>query len=777
MIAIRKTLLCILLSLLGCNFFASCQTAKDKEWEENFRNPPNAYRPQPLWHINGELTKDGINEQLTDAYQKDGFGGVAILPLTPARMWEGEDGICPGTTPDYLSEGYFDRYKDILECSAELGTNVILYDDVDFPSGVMGGRITREFPQYAQKRLNKQETTIIGPKIIAEKMPMQDLFMGVVAMNEETLERIDLTEQVENGSLKWNAPAGKWKLMAFYLQYNADSRLDYMDAEAVDQFISMTYDEYAKRFSQYFGNTIQKTFFDDVGYLGNDRFWNIELTRNFEKRYNKKAVLYYPALWYNIGPETEAARIAFYGVRAEMVGEGYIRKVAEWSERHGLLSMGHPPGNYEPTTVDMYGDPFKYYRHTQVPLMDAIHGYPFGRSGFKLISSAADVFDRPVVAVEIYGNYAPDMDSLMLYRGAMEVMARGINFLVPHGMWYDPTMVKIPPLIAHYSELLGPALHKYSDYVGRSGSLLQGGNRVADIALLFPIESHEAWYQFESGRRGVGKDVPPGTDYNKISDMLTGDIRQDFTFLHPEQFQTDKYSIESGKIYLNTQQTKQEYRLLIMPAMRVLSFETLQRIKEFYNGGGKILATGILPYKSAEFGKDGELQALVKEMFGVDGGEKVSTQTFTKSNANGGEIIFLPEANKEVLADAIGKLLPDADVKFNTLPKLSITTDKHGWPLGINEYRSMPSEKLGMLSYIHKQKDGRDIYFFANSTDKPVDTWVTLRGKLNLEQWNPYNGHTGKWKEIKSEKSTEGKDVTLIRLQLKPVESVFAIGK
>ncbi|MFQ8805624.1 MAG: hypothetical protein ACLR8Y_11585 [Alistipes indistinctus] len=30
--------------------------------------------------------------------------------------------------------------------------------------------------------------------------------------------------------------------------------------------------------------------------------------------------------------------------------------VAQWCNAHGLASMGHPPGNYEPTAVDMYGD-------------------------------------------------------------------------------------------------------------------------------------------------------------------------------------------------------------------------------------------------------------------------------------------------------------------------------------------------------------------------------------------------------------------------------------
>lgn len=157
----------------------------------------------------------------------------------------------------------------------------------------------------------------------------------------------------------------------------------------------------------------------------------------FEKRYGKKAVLYYPALWYDIGPETQAARVAFFGLRAELMGEGFPRMVAQWCNAHGLASMGHPPGNYEPTAVDMYGDPFKFYRHTQVPLMDAIHGYPVRPVGFQTDQfgrrSIRPPGDGGRVLRQLPGRYG----SLMLYRLAMELMARGVNFFVPHGMWYD----------------------------------------------------------------------------------------------------------------------------------------------------------------------------------------------------------------------------------------------------------------------------------------------------------------------------------------------------
>ena len=121
--------------------------------------------------------------------------------------------------------------------------------------------------------------------------------MGAVAMNMETFERIDLTECVDNeGLLTWQAPKGKWKLLSFFLEYNVDSRLDYMDKEAVDHFISMTYDQYSARFNEFFGKIVKRTFFDDVGYLGNSRYWNAELTAYLKNDIRKK--LFYIILRY-----------------------------------------------------------------------------------------------------------------------------------------------------------------------------------------------------------------------------------------------------------------------------------------------------------------------------------------------------------------------------------------------------------------------------------------------------------------------------------------------
>jgi hypothetical protein len=81
----------------------------------------------------------------------------------------------------------------------------------------------------------------------------------------------------------------------------------------------------------------------------------------------------------------------------------------------------------------------------------------------------------------------------------------------------------------------------------------------------------------------------------------------------------------------------------------------------------------------------------------------------------------------------------------------------------------------GAVTYIHKVKGGRDIYFFANSTDKDVDTKVTLRGRKTLGVWNPHTGQTTAAEGAYAEAG--GQPVTTIRLALPATGSLFYIAE
>ena len=897
----------VLISLLLAGTWGGL--ARAAAGNDEFKHPPMALRPMPLLWLNGTLTTAEIKAQLRGARDQSGFGGVAPLPLG-------------NTQPKYLTDDYFARYGDILNTARELGMEVILYDDDGFPSGSAGGRLEKLFPGDTMKRLDMAEEVVQGPADYSRVLPVGTL-MGVVAMDTQTFKRLDITASAAAGKLAWKAPAGTWKVMVFTCVKAATKLVDFLSPESVDKCISLTYEEYFKRLPEHFGTTIRRNFFDDVGFHAKTRPWTPAFNEKFQKKHGVSPVTLYPALWYDIGPDTAAARVALFDFRAELLAEGYPARVRAWCRAHGLQNSGHPPGNYDPCPVDMHCDIFKFYRHVDIPLMDAIFYHGHGRPGFKLISSAATMYDRPLVTAEEYGAYAEkSFDPPMLYRSGMELFARGVNRVVPHGMWLDPNRVKCPPLISHLSAKLLPALPGYSEWSARSSLLLEGGRPVVDIAMLYPIAALEAYYNFNlPDKLRWGRYVPPEADYQRVSDRLTCHVRRDFTFLHPEALAA-QCTLQGASLRLNNTTSWQDYQVLIIPGGKVIPWASLKKIQEFYDHGGRVVATTCLPEQSAEPGHDTDVQQAVAEMFGnVPAREPAVTplhirievtgdtiKTFTngmlvdtrtdatfkqggigfreaekesatfanvKVTAPDGRVLFsddfrsglgqwLNTANSSLRAGeltvsenqvmrsregatwgdyafeadivtfngiaglvfravdenncymwqfhpATGRLIPHKkvqggwrgmsgvtlpDTNFNVTPFQTHANARGGKAyfapqptVGtlqaiLDDALAVPdvafdadlrvSSGNGFLSYLHKQKEGREIYYFANSSDTAVDTFVRLRGDLAPQLWNP---HTGEKTPAEVTHLLEhGQAVTRLRLKLAPVTSLFVVA-
>lgn len=749
--------------LLVCGF-SSCSSMQD-ELRIAFENPPEEYRPVPFWHINGHMTREGIEKEVREAKKLSGFGGVTVLPVSPGTQWK-TGNPCPGTEPAYLSDEYFERYADILDVSEKQGTQVILYDDIDFPSGSAGGRLCKEYPQYACKYLVKEERLVKGGQTINwQRKDTMSVLAAVSALNEQTRKVLDLEPYMERNTLKWKVPDGEWRVIFFNCVVDRSSShghlVDYMQPEAVSRLLEMTYGEYDKRFSRYFGNVITKTFFDDVGFVHLENTWTTAITDIFREKYGKNPALYYPALFYDIGPETGAARVAFYDIRSELMAEGYVKQVSEWSGKRHLSSMGHPPENYSPNSVVANGDILKYYRHVQIPLLDAIFFYGRGLHGFKQISSAADRGDKPVVGAELCGAFPANMDSLTLYRVALEAMVRGVSFVVPHGMWYttDADKIRIPPLIAPENPLLREALPNYSASVGRSCLILQGGRRVSDIALLWPITAIQAEsYINRDANSGlpVANWLPEPVNHHVLSDLLTNKLRRDFTFVHPEDLCNGKITAVGNELVLNNETNIQHYKVLLMPGGDVISAETMKAIKQYYDNGGKVIATVSLPKRAAEFGRDDEVVRLVTEMFGMDPRQESDSDKFD-SNANKGRLAFLHHPSNDTLADLLAHWGLRADIAFDE--------------------STIQPVQIGYLNYIHKQKGGRDFYYVTNTTENAIHTTVSLRGKFDkLEFWNPHTGKIEPVQHPESVKQPDGSYVTNFEFSIPRVSGMFIVG-
>ena len=718
-----------------------------------FCNQPGVYNSQPLWHLNADLSRSEIIRQLRVAKDKSGFGGVAPLPVTE-------------TQPAFLSDGYFQHYGQILETCRALGLQTILYDDVNFPSGTAGGRIIEKNPDYVSHYLDMISEDVVGPMAWSCAAPAGKL-MACVAMNLDTYERCAIPTAVSTEPITWQVPAGNWRLMVFTCQREENYQgIDYLSPQAVDAFLAATYETYYQRFAPYFGTTIQMSFFDDIHLrYRHCRTWTPGFNDAFCERTGNDPALLYPALWFDIGPETEAARVALFGFRAYLLSENFTRRIAAWAVAHGIQASGHAMEQYAEQPTYMAGDNLLFYKHTGIPMMDSIHFYGRGRAGFKMTSSAACIYDKPFTAVEIYGNYSDTFDTKMLYRSGMELMARGADILLPHGMWYDAEHVRIKPLISDENRAIAEDLNDYNDWVGRCCYLLRGGTPVVDIGVLYPIATLHAFASFgaivdQRGRPGnvhPGRHVPPRFDLHLLSDQLTGGTRQDFTFLHPDVLDACCH-VKGAELHLQTANNHQVYHVLLLPSCRVIHPRTLGKVKQFYDAGGIVIATTDLPAKSAVAGGDPTIAALARHIFGgVEAcGDRKDAGLVHNQNASGGHAIFVENFMDapEALTALLDRVHPVPDVRIENVAP---TTEP----------------RQGMLSYLHKTKAGRNIYYFANSTEQDLTPVIQLRGEHQLECWNPHTGETHAIESVVMEKSTQ--TITRVTLPLPSLQSRFLL--
>jgi hypothetical protein len=350
----------------------------------------------------------------------------------------------------------------------------------------------------------------------------------------------------------------------------------------------------------------------------------------------------------------------------------------------------------------------------------------------------------------------------------MDQFAMGINYQIP-------------------ARTVQPQRPELNDYVGRLSYLLQHGKHVSDIAVLYPIASLHAQYHNVGGVQfplADGEQPPQimetayareggpafGMDYQDIGEALFRGLRVDYTYLHPEVL-VERCIVDGKKLILNNPENREEYSVLFLPAGDTLSAAAAAKIKEFYDKGGSVIATGMLPTRSAEFGKDKEVQQAIADVFGVSPGEPLKADVrraqdrlnfyvfwyYIKKNKAGGQALFLPNTHPWLIDYALKQVLPLRDVDIQE-------------PIGFlrrgNEYE-------GALTYIHKVKNGRDIYFFANSSSAAIDTKVALRGKKDLRIWNPHTG--GQEAAEFTQAEAGGQPVTTVHLVLPSVSSRFFI--
>lgn len=766
-----KTFRVALLLILPAAIYHGCQPTGKADFPnlDQFSDPPAEFRAHAgigmrLNTVDEESARDQIRH-----YSERGFGGVFISAGSgnsgDLPEWYVEQGGSFMHLMDsgivYLSDEFIQVYRAYLDEAEKLGMRVILYDDYHFPTGQVAGQFYQNFPEDMADRLDKVEMDHDGAGTLRLEVP-EGTFLGAALWDRNGSIIEDISKNFEDGRIELLVGEGSWKLMAFYLNHEAVNEIrnpgimNYLEKEAVENFLSISYNKFYKGFGEYFGSVIPMSFYDEPSLHWMDgRIWSDEIGKIFKERTGESPVIYYPALWYDTGPSTEAARNALLGIRAEMYELNFVKQLADWCDEHGIMLSGHMDQEEIPNPCMANGDLMKVFKYQQVPGTDDVFWWGRMNPGYKVVSSSAYNWDKPIVWAETYAAYR-ECSKEIAYKAAMDQYAMGINMQNP-----------FPRAIEKYMDL--EELKEFNKYIGRLSYLLQGGRHVADVAVVYPIAAAQAYNVFGEGWEYgyMGGEVPDELDYMQVGEELFRGMQVDFTYLHPEVL-TENCLIDDATMILDNKVNREEFKVVILPGGSTLEVETAQRLLDFYQAGGKIIATSRLPEYSAGFGKDEQLNMLIKEIF-AEG---------QNSNDKGGEAVFIEQFSRAALEEVLDRMLPVRDLRFEVdyTYEGSLVNYQFGMTLDSKEWMNMQKPVYnGALTYTHKVKEGKDIYFISNSSLEELDARILLKGDQNPAVWDPHTGIIGKTE--RTLKKIEGVKYSSVALNLGPAKSTFLISE
>lgn len=781
--------LLIIFIFLVSGLLSGCKSKQGTRFPDvaEFSNPEAKYRAFAGREFDLRTLNDSSARDMIHDSKEKGYGGVFICSnyansgdLDSGYVIQGKPHMKLGNKGIiYLGDEFLGIYKAAVEEAKKEGIQVILYDDYAFPTGTVAGQFYQKFPQLMASRLDKVEANKKGKGNMMISFP-EGTILGAVLMNQRDKSLKDVSDLIKGKMVSIPVEDGDWKLMGFYLNHEAVLKIrnpgiiNYIERESVQKFLTISYDKFYNSVGEYFGNVIPMSFYDEPSLHWLDgRMWSKDLNTKFVQKYGESPIKYYPALWYDIGEKTASARNSLHGLRAEMFSDAFMRQINDWCKAHNLKLSGHVDQEEIPNPAMSNGDLMKVFEYQDVPAADDIFFWGRSNTGYKIVTSASYNYDKPVTWAETYAAYGV-INKDTAYRVAMDQYAMGINMQTP-----------FPGAIEEKMNL--DEIREFNKYIGRLSYMLQGGRHVSDIAVLYPIASAMAYNVFGEGWEYayLGGKMPKELDYMTVGEYLFRNLRLDFTYLHPEVLD-EKCSITENGLHMANVINSEDYKLFVLPGGSTIKASNAEKLLDYFNHGGKIIATSMLPRYSAEFGKDEVVRNAMMMIFGVDEKSLLSNQYtmegkyLVHSNQVGGKAVFIPALEAGLLGETVNLCLPVKDVDFKDLGIGRPYENQRSIPNKIGEvnfiYFNNDSIRNyhGALTYTHKVKEGHDVYFVSNSTGEKISTKVLVRGTKELALWDPLTGTT---MDIESKHLVvNGADLTEFHLDIGGSRALFFVG-
>ena len=725
-------------------------------------------KPWTRWWWFGSVVDPENLEAELQRLSAAGLGGIELTCIAGAKGYEEQ--YIP-----YLSP----RWVEMLNTTTSLADGLDLGVDLPPCSGwIYGGSwVTPE-----QTLVHAKLETHPVAKGSSCQIDLADKRVVAITAYSKTGQFMDLGPLPEKTTqFSWQAPPGQWTVYVLSAEAaHQDHRAVAPGGEGlpIDPFSHTSVQEYLAGFAERTKNLrkrgIRAYYHDSFEYFTD---FSVDLLDEFSRRRGYDLRQHLPALFGNVNADPSLRIDSVARVRcdyretiSDMHLEHFVDQLTKWSHERGSRSRNQAhgaPGNL----LDLYAaadmPEAEMYGRLDNPGPPM---HPFTDSmSVKLASSAGHVAGRKLIASECFTwldrHFHTTLDQM---KTAIDrFLVGGANHIFYHGTAYTPDYVPWPGWLYYASTQVNPRntiwgdLPTLNQYVARCQAVLQAGEPGNDILLYWPIHDlwqvgHDIWWQDYTSyfrRRRYEQPELPLLDGNwstigymqltlhsknkwldpepvgRVADRLW---RRGYGFDFVSDALLDTCVMKRG----NIRSPGAQYRIVLVPAARVMPLDTLEKLLQLAHDGGTVAFVAHLPEDVPGLNDVNARQARLRELLTNLRWSPTDSNEVREAKVGRGRVL---------LGQNLESLLPVANVQ-----------------------RESMLDHPGLQFIRRRHPDGHD-YFVTNEGSQPLNGWVMPA--CDFSSAVLLDPMTGKAGIAECRQSTN--ESRQVRLQLEPGQSLI----
>ncbi len=564
--------------------------------DELFKHPTSEYRGTPFWAWNGHPDQEELCRQI-EIFRKMGFGGFHMH-------------VRSGMDQPYLSSAFFDCIRTCVREAKKKGMLAWLYDEDRWPSGAVGGMLTRE-PANRQHFLLFTGTPYCGKTY---RRPLTASGSNWAERNENgqllacydvTLDSTGCLASYRRIGEDEEAEGNKWYA---YIEtptpnpwYNGQTYADLLNPQVTRQFVELTHAAYKRELGGSFDTSVTPAIFTDEPQMAQKRPlpaahdldaeavlpWSLGMERDFASIHGFDILERLPELFWDLdGGRPSELRWKFHDFITERFVSSFADICGAWCEKNGLPLTGHVMR--EPTLdsqTGATGETMRSYRAFAIPGIDMLrNSYEYTTA--KQAQSAVRQYGREGMTGEQYGCTGWNVDLAGYKRQGDWQAALGVTVRVPHLSFLSMggEAKRDYPASIGYQSPWWEEFSRVEDHFARVATAMTRGKSTCRVAVIHPIESY--WLSYGPEAESAARKKALDDAFQSLTRwLLFGGIDFDFISeaLLPDLCKQGGAPLAVGEM---------AYDAVIVPPVLTLRSTTVERLEAFHGEGGKLIFLG-----------------------------------------------------------------------------------------------------------------------------------------------------------------------------------------